>query len=208
MSIARSGGSGRSGQSRRHDRRAQNRTNGQPDGLSPMRRTIGPFRGGIVGRCLGPHPADELSDRGQLAWGKTAREVLAEDACSARLRVPDQAMAAVASITSIASLDDGDIYFVCNQSDREVHADCLFRVTGERTATLESTNGGHARTPVQSFAKRANNHAHPFHSCRTAVGLSSFAMMAPRPTTVDDRTFVPLAATGGALERYIHLAVG
>jgi len=78
--------------------------------------------------------------RGQVVWGKTAREVLAEDQVPPdfEYRLPD----GQASLDYIhRQLDDCDIYFVCNQSDREVDVACLFRTANARPEIWDPLTG-------------------------------------------------------------------
>jgi hypothetical protein len=69
--------------------------------------------------------------RGQVAWGKTAQEILAENQVPPDFEYRTQGEPAVLDYIH-RRLDDRDVYFVCNQSDREINADCLFRVAGRR----------------------------------------------------------------------------
>jgi len=69
--------------------------------------------------------------RGQVAWGKTARQILAEDLVPRDFEYRVQGEPAVLDYIH-RRLEDRDVYFVCNQSNREVNADCLFRIAGKK----------------------------------------------------------------------------
>ncbi|MEN6426471.1 MAG: glycosyl hydrolase [Phycisphaerales bacterium] len=69
--------------------------------------------------------------RGQVIWGKTAREVLAEGKVPPDFEYQTQDGQTVLDYIH-RHLDDCDIYFVCNQSDSEVEAVCLFRIANTK----------------------------------------------------------------------------
>jgi len=82
----------------------------------------------------GPAPAQSglrTVGQGRVFWGKTTREVLAEDHVP-----PDFEYRATDKQTALdyihRTTENWDVYFVCNQSDKEVNAECLFRVAGKK----------------------------------------------------------------------------
>jgi hypothetical protein len=82
----------------------------------------------------GPAPAESgrrSVGRGQVAWGKTAREVLGENQIGPDFEYQATDRQAVLDYIH-RRVDDRDVYFVCNQSDREVDAECSFRVTRKK----------------------------------------------------------------------------
>lgn len=92
----------------------------------------------------GPAPTESgqrTVGRGRVFWGKTAREVLAEDRV-----LPDFECQAVLDYVHRRT-GDWEVYFVCNPSDQEVNADCSFRVTGKKPQLWNPLTGEilHAR---------------------------------------------------------------
>ncbi|MCU0914725.1 MAG: glycoside hydrolase [Planctomycetes bacterium] len=78
--------------------------------------------------------------QGRVIWGQTARAVLAEDDVP-----PDFEYAAPGDPVVLdylhRQLDGGDLYFICNQSDREMEVECRFRVVGRKPELWNPVTG-------------------------------------------------------------------
>jgi len=78
--------------------------------------------------------------KGRVVWGRTAREVLAEDRVPPDFEYRAQDEPVILDYIH-RRMDDADIYFVCNRSDREVQAKCQFRVTGRQPELWDPLTG-------------------------------------------------------------------
>ncbi|NLH44082.1 MAG: glycoside hydrolase [Planctomycetes bacterium] len=99
---------------------------------------------------------------GQVVWGKTARQILMESRIPPDFEYTVQGEPATLDYIH-RKIEDRDVYFVCNQSDRELETECLFRTTGSSpqlwnpvTGDFENPNrftqiGGQMRVSI-SFA--------------------------------------------------------
>jgi hypothetical protein len=65
--------------------------------------------------------------KGQVVWGRTARQVLTENQIPPDFEYQVQGEAAPLDYIH-RKIKDQDVYFVCNQSDRELETECLFRM--------------------------------------------------------------------------------
>ena len=126
---------------------------------------------------------------------------------AAGLRVPDREWTSRILDYIHRRLGDRDVYFVCNQSDREVEAECLVPNRRQEARALESADRRHPGQPA-AIRKQADERTYLSHSRRTAVGSSSFAARACRPQPFLAGPTVAGAATGGPLESHLPLPLG
>jgi hypothetical protein len=79
--------------------------------------------------------------KGRMLWGKTSRQVLAEDGVPPDFEYRVQGEPVVLDYIH-RQLDGEDAYFVCNPSDREVQAECRFRAAGRTPEIWDPLTGG------------------------------------------------------------------
>lgn len=95
--------------------------------------------GEVWGDCDGKTKTEHRVGRGRVIWGKTARQVLLADDVKPDFEYTIRGVVLPATNESQPAPvldyihrygDRGDIYFVCNRTDRIVEADVRFRVAG------------------------------------------------------------------------------
>jgi len=78
--------------------------------------------------------------KGKIIWGKTGREVLGEMAI-----LPDFSMENAPSTATLDyihyTIQDADVYFVCNQTEEAVDVCCSFRVSGKQPELWDPLTG-------------------------------------------------------------------
>ncbi len=105
--------------------------------------------------------------KGRVLWGFTAREVLARDQIRPDFEYEVQGEQVALDYIHRRS-SDADIYFVCNQSDREVQTKCAFRVAKGRAELWDPVTGTIRR--AGSASQMGERTPDPSRSHRTAVG--------------------------------------
>ena len=91
--------------------------------------------------------------KGHLYWGSFARQVLLKDGVNPDFELlPDQNTAGFDYIHY--TLDDADVYFVCNQTEKLVSVNCVFRITGKQPELWSPLTG--MITKANAFKQTSN----------------------------------------------------
>ncbi|MBI3683166.1 MAG: hypothetical protein HY235_22570 [Acidobacteria bacterium] len=97
---------------------------------------VGELSARLWGDCDGVHVRERAYGLGKICWGTPAGEILR------RRSIPPDFSAGRADLGYIHRRDgDRDIYFVSNQSDEPVEADCVFRVKGRGAELWDPVDG-------------------------------------------------------------------
>ncbi len=92
----------------------------------------------VWGEASGAGVKERKFGGGRIVWGRTTAEVLAGDGVP-----PDFEVRGGERLDFIhRDLGDGGIYFVSNQEDRTVKAECAFRIAGKRPEIWDPVTGG------------------------------------------------------------------
>lgn len=97
----------------------------------------------LADRLWGSSPASQGQNKvgnGRLVWGPTSRQFLQRDGVDLDFEVLDVDQQADYQYIHY-TLQDADVYFVCNQTDRTKSIDCAFRVSGKQAQLWDPVTG-------------------------------------------------------------------
>jgi hypothetical protein len=88
-----------------------------------------------------PAPLDQKKfGQGRLVWGQTSRQFLQSNGVAFDFEVLDREKQTDYQYIHY-TIDDADVYFVCNQTDRTQVVDCAFRITGKQPELWDPLTG-------------------------------------------------------------------
>jgi hypothetical protein len=93
----------------------------------------------IWGQSTGPAGQQQFG-KGRIIWGKTAREVLINNGIKSDLEISNLQQDSVFDYIHY-TIDESQIYFVCNQKEREEDAVCVFRVSNRQPELWNPVTG-------------------------------------------------------------------
>lgn len=78
--------------------------------------------------------------KGRVIWGKTAREVFLDDGIKPDVEVRNHQKDSIFDYIHY-TIDQADVYFVCNQKEREEDITCAFRISNKQPELWEPVTG-------------------------------------------------------------------
>jgi hypothetical protein len=78
--------------------------------------------------------------QGKILWGKTARQSLLDMGIAPDMEAKVDPNDAVVDYIHYL-IEDADVYFVCNQSEKTVEASCSFRIAGKQAELWDAVSG-------------------------------------------------------------------
>ncbi|MEN6308854.1 MAG: glycosyl hydrolase [Anaerohalosphaeraceae bacterium] len=131
--------------------------------------------------------------KGKILWGKTARQVLLEQ----KLRPDFETDQSSLSVDYIHYVIQGrDVYFVCNQQEKELDAQCTFRVAGRQPELWNPLTG--QREMASAFQQHDGRTTIPLHFAPNGSQIIVFDQTIPQTQSGLTQTNFP--AYGAILE--------
>jgi len=146
----------------------------------------------LAARLWGSDPMEKGQKKvgkGRLVWGQTSREFLQSHGVSLDFEVLDVDKPSDYEYIHY-TIDDADVYFVCNQTKQPQSIDCVFRVSGKQPELWDPVTG--EITTARTFKQADGRTIVPMEFDPYGSGLVVFRGSIPATTQGRERSNYPM----------------